>query len=280
MSLIHEAKRLVKKNASLAQFVNDINFGFRHHQSFSKTSENEKKIIYEILKNGFCVIPNFVSKEFCDKCITDIESIFVNHKDVVTERTDFRINGAEELSENIKQFHEDKFLNDFANNYNCIETACGFTLANKIEFNEKSQKLGSGGGWHRDSVNRQCKAILYLNDVTEKNGAYQMISKSHKLKQKLNDIKIGSLSSFQTRFTDEQIDRIIQENPDRLQTFTGKPGTLILKECSAIHRGSPLKEGKRYALTNYWFFKSQIHPESAKHFSPLVSPEKFLAKAK
>lgn len=280
MFLKQEAKRLIKKNSSLTQLVNDIIFNFKHHQNISGTTEYEKKIITEIQKKGYYIIPDFASKDFCEKCIADIENILENHKNIVQENSDLRIFGAEELSESIRQFSDDKFLNYFANHYNCIETKCAFTLANKIEFDEKSKKLGSGGGWHRDSVNRQCKAILYLTDVNKKNGVYQMITRSHKLIQKLNDIKIGSLSSAQTRFSDEQINKIVEQNPERLETITGNAGTLILKECSAIHRGSPLKEGKRYALTNYWFFKSQITPEMVKQFSPVVSPEKVLAKGK
>ena len=35
--------------------------------------------------------------------------------------------------------------------------------------------------------------------------------------------------------------------------ITGKAGTLILFDASLIHRGRPLEEGCRYALTNYYY---------------------------
>ena len=44
-----------------------------------------------------------------------------------------------------------------------IENA--FTMAAKIVFNDRNK--GSGGGWHRDSINPSVKAMLYLNDVDE-----------------------------------------------------------------------------------------------------------------
>jgi len=47
-------------------------------------------------------------------------------------------------------------------------------------------------------------------------------------------------------------------------------------DTSTIHRGSPLKNGIRYALTNYYFENSQINSHLVEHFSPLVSPEKVL----
>ena len=81
------------------------------------------------------------------------------------------------------------------------------------------------------------------------------------------------------RYSDQQINKIINKNPERLHTITGKAGTVIIKDCSAIHRGSPLKSGIRYALTNYYFYLSQITTTLTEHFGPLVSPDKVLKKA-
>ena len=187
-----------------------------------------------------------------------------------------RIFGAEELSERIKEYSSKNFLFNLANHYNAEETYNAFCLANKIEFSDMSKKLGSGGGWHRDSIFRQFKSILYLNDVDENNGAYQIIEKSHKLPYILKDMKTANLKFKNIRFTSEQIEKILEREPSRLKTFTGKAGTLIVKDCSAIHRGSPLKSGKRYALTNYFFQKRKISLKLVEKFSPLVSPEKVL----
>lgn len=199
-----------------------------------------------------------------------------NHKEFVQKQTDLRIFGAEEFSENIKKFADHDFLNNFANYYNGSRTYNAFTLANMIEFNDKSKKLGSGGGWHRDQVTRVCKAVLYLNDVDETNGAYQIIKNSHKLSSMIKDSKSAKMYPHQTRFSDQQIEFLLSKNPERLITITGKKGTLILKECSAIHRGSPLQQGKRYALTNYFFRQNQLTEKLVEHFSPIVSPEKVL----
>jgi len=231
-------------------------------------------------KNGYVVIPDFIGKEFCNNCIKDIDLMMKNHQEVVQKYSDLRIFGSEHFSENIMRFADNKFLKTLANHYNTIETDNGFTLANVIEFSEDSKKLGSGGGWHRDSKNRQFKAILYLNDVTEENGAYQIIKKSHKVLPLLDDIKTGGLDYKIVRYSDQQINKILNKNPERLHTITGKAGTLIIKDCSAIHRGSPLKSGIRYALTNYYFYLSQMNKELVEHFSPLVSPEKVLQKSK
>ena len=53
-----------------------------------------------------------------------------------------------------------------------------------------------------------------------------------------------------TRFSDYEL-KIL--NKEKKITLTGKAGTLILFDGSLIHRGKPVLEGKRYALTNYYF---------------------------
>ena len=280
MALKQSLKTVVKKNPSSHAALYLLRQRLSHPQDFSDYSEESQRFLNAIQKNGFMVIPNFVDKEFCEKCICDIDLMMKEHKEFVQKYSDLRVFGAEHLSENIKKFAEDKFLKKLTNYYNTIESDNGFTLANKIEYSQSSSKLGSGGGWHRDSVNRQFKAILYLNDVTEENGAYQIIKNSHKMLPMLEDIRIGKIGFEKTRFLDKQINKIIAKDPSRLKTITGKVGTLIVKDCSAIHRGSPLKSGIRYALTNYYFYISQINDKLVNHFAPLVSPDKVLAKVK
>ena len=280
MSLKGNMKQIVYRNPSLAAGLYLFRQRLQHPQNFSNFSEDEKKLLYEIQRNGYVVIPDFIDKEFCNNCIKDMDLMMKNHQEVVQKYSDLRIFGSEHFSKNIMRFASNKFLKTLANHYNTIETDNGFTLANVIEFSEASKKVGSGGGWHRDSKNRQFKTILYLNDVTKENGAYQIIKKSHKLLPLLDDIKTGGLDYKIVRYSDQQINKILNKNPERLHTITGKAGTVIIKDCSAIHRGSPLKSGIRYALTNYYYYLSQINTTLTEHFAPLASPEKVLEKAK
>ncbi len=244
-----------------------------HPQHFNRHDERTRLILKDIQERGFFVIPNFVDKAYCKECIKDIDAMMQSHREFVQQYSDDRIFGSEHLSSNIMKFARNEYALELANKYNTIDTDLGFTLANVIKYSNASSKLGSGGGWHRDSVNRQFKAILYLNDVTEENGAYQIIEGSHKLGRVLDDIAVGSCTFDNVRYDDGQIDKIIQKNPERLKTITGNAGTAILKDCSAIHRGSPLKEGARYALTNYYFYTRKINSKLHEHFAPVVAPE-------
>jgi len=272
------AKKIISKSPKLYTSIHTTNFELSHKQDFSKLEKKEFDLLMEVKKNGYVVIPDFFNKEQCENCIEDIDNIFKNNKKFVQKQEDLRVFGAEELSKNIKIFFDDSLLNKLARTYNGVPTCCAFTLAGRIESTDKDVKYGSGGPWHRDSYFRQFKSLIYLNDVDENNGPFQLIHQSHETKD--NDRKIAELEHMQSSFLQEKVDKIIENDPDRLKTLTGKAGTLVLVDTSIIHRGIPVKNGIRYALTNYFFEKSQINTHLIEHFSPLVSPEKVLNMAK
>ena len=270
------AKKVLTKSPKAYTAVHTANFERKHKQDFSKLDKKERDILTEVKKNGYAVIPNFFDKSQCDACINDMDWMFENKKEFVhnTEYADYRIFGAEELSENIKKFANHNLLHKLANAYNAVPTSNGFTLAGKIEFT--GHEYGSGGSWHRDSYFRQFKSLLYLTDVSEDNGPFQVVLASHDTKNISSDSKTANLESMQCTFDQKTVKKILEDEPDRLKTLTGKAGTVVLVDTSTIHRGIPLKNGVRYALTNYFFENTQINPHLVEHFSPLVSPEKVL----
>ena len=144
------------------------------------------------------------------------------------------------------------------------EVYCGFklknvmTMANKTSYVIKNE--GSGAGWHKDAYRRQFKSLLYLNNVNDDNGAFELVKKSNSLLSIFNVSTKLNKSIDNTRFSDDEIYRTINQN--RLKRIYGEAGTLILFDPSLIHRGSPLKNFTRYALTNYY--------ESLKYYDDFV----------
>lgn len=120
----------------------------------------------------------------------------------------------------------------------------GFTLGAKLEHADGNS--GSGGGWHRDHPNmKQSKSILYLTDVTEENGPFQYIEGSHKSFNGYKDSYKYELDPLQQRFEDEEIQKLLEKEPQRLKTLTCKAGSVILTDTRGIHRGMPIKTGER-----------------------------------
>jgi hypothetical protein len=237
---------------------------------------NSKKFIIEkhlslLKKNGFSIIENYLDKNECENIIKDMNDFYKKNISLIwTDKTnsEYRIHGAENVSKKIKDFFSDKMLSLIGSSIFNGKMDNLMTMANGIMF--KNENVGSGGGWHRDGIEFQYKSILYLVDTNKDNGAFQLIDESNKFWVVIKDSIKNKINIFNTRFSEQIVNEIIKNKPDRLKTLEGKAGTLILVDTSAIHRGSPLKKGSRYALTNYYYPSYKI--DSMKnHFTPKVN---------
>lgn len=269
-SVIKSIANLVPRPATIIDYSR---FRLRPSVSPSGIDEKSLKILRELERVGFVVIPDYWSKADADLGVAAIEQIFVDHPQHVSAYSDERIFGAEELSPVIEKFYADPFLQQLSDVYARAETVNVFTLANKVTANKDNK--GSGEGWHKDSSFRQFKAFLYLNDVGIDQGPLELLGGSHRIDAYLKDMKSGQLPFRQLRITDQQIDEIIAREPERRTPMVGKAGTLIIADTACIHRGRPPVSGLRYALTNYYVEPHEIVREYIDAYKP-VDPEKVL----
>ena len=214
-------------------------------------NDKEKLILNELKKNGYFVVQDFLEEKECKIIINEIEQTISKYPDKIwrdKKNSDNRILGAEKNSSRIFEYYDNNFIKKIGEAY------CGFklknvmTMANKVKYFHDNE--GSGGGWHKDSYAKQFKSMLYLNDVSNANGSFQLIKKSNFL---INVIKTSiklNKSYPDTRFTNEEIKNYFKEND--VETLSGNAGTLIMFDPSLIHRGAPLISSQRYALTNYY----------------------------
>lgn len=212
---------------------------------FSIANTKEKTLLSDIWENGFTVIENYKAPEFCDTCIQDFEKGREKFPTFVQSKDDIRLYGLEHYSSTIRSFFDDPFIYNLANLYTQKKIERVFSLVNKVE---KVGEFGSGGGWHRDWFFHELKALLYLNDVDDTKGPFELLKGSHRLKWIVKDIQTGRLSFNQNRL-DENISPILKKYPERHVSLTGKKGTLVIFDVTTIHRGAPLKQGCRYAIT-------------------------------
>jgi len=205
---------------------------------------NYNKILKDLKKDGISVFSNFIENEKIKVLISNFDQFLKNEKNVWTDsqNSDNRIYGIDILDPFFKEIFESEDLKKIYNNYISSKYKYSFVMANKLEF--KKNNLGSGGGWHRDTFfSKQLKFILYLTDVSHQNGAFEYIPKSHFKSYKLKDLLF--------RFKQKNIRRYAEKNFKNVRQITGKAGDLIIVDTSGIHRGSPIKNGERIALTNY-----------------------------
>lgn len=235
---------------------NSLKFNATHKKAFTLT-EMEQKYLNEIREKGYAVVENYYSKEECEAVIKEIDRLFAEYPQYQWKDpydADHRIYGANRISPIIRKFYDDPFLNKMASAFNEMETINNHTLVGRIEAKEKN--IGSGQGWHRDSVSPyQFKSLMYLTDVDADHGPFEYLEGTHKISSLFHGIwKVGTKQK-QYRITEEEIDGFVKTGKYKRSVLTGKAGTLVLVNTFGIHRGTPINKGVRYALTNYFYNK-------------------------
>ena len=213
-------------------------------------STNRNSIISNLHEYGYCVIPDYFSKQECALAVSELKDAFASELNSVLHTSDKRIFGIESISSVARKINQDPHLNDIARIINCSPTYCAFTLANWLQ----SGNYGSSGnGWHRDSFLVQFKAMVYLTDVLPETGAFQIIPFSHKLPNILKSFKWLGFKYLETRYSEAAVRAYEDSSSTSRITLSAPAGTLILFNSTAIHQGSPIQSGERYALTNYYY---------------------------
>ncbi|MBL7835050.1 MAG: phytanoyl-CoA dioxygenase family protein [Cyclobacteriaceae bacterium] len=233
-------------------------------------SENLEVLYRQIKERGFAIVPGFLSAQDCETIKAWMEHTLSTNPKIWKDsvESDHRIFFANTASPQVNAFYTHEMITNVLSTYEKTTEHAGFTLANKVVY--KANNPGSGGGWHRDFVKRkQTKAIVYLNDVSEKNGPFQFIAGTHLFKKIVHYQREFGFKYNQFRFADLDIEKIVSRYPELLYTATGKAGSLILVDTRGIHRGKPIEEGIRYALTNYYWFKGSI-PAHIRKLNPFT----------
>jgi len=242
------------------------------HSALSTTFQKHLKTLR---KDGIVIIPEFLTTQRAEEIRLTLEKklngitpvqwqeivekvkLPENKFGVTTEdgtkcwsdarQSDQRCFYAELLSAEIASFAHNKDFSTVASELLEREIGLLGCMANRTRFVEGN--LGSGGGWHRDmSYRNGFKALVYLVDVNEKNGCFQYIPKSSKVAHHL--LKTPTPDKYQ--YTDEDVYNMTGGKPNSIFDVTGKAGTLVLFDTNGVHRGKPIEQGERYALTNYY----------------------------
>lgn len=116
-----------------------------------------------------------------------------------------------------------------------------FLMVNRLTPTEGN--LGSGGGWHRDTWLSQHKIFVFLSDVGEANGPFEYIPGTNRIGAKLKDF-------IRYRRTLRVPAEHVHGNSELLTVSAGE-GTYF--DTTTLHRGSPIRDGVRYAATLYAF---------------------------
>jgi hypothetical protein len=228
-----------------------------------------EKAFNEVVEKGYSIVKGYKPESYVENVVSEIENIIETNDKIWRDDVgaDNRIYFANHGSELIDDFYSDSSISDFVKIYEDSGSLVGFTLAAKIS--AKANNKGSGGGWHRDYfLRKQTKAILYLSDTAEENGPFQYLEGSHKYGNIKSYIEKYNFKFNQYRYSQKEVNQILDDTPNQLKTLTGKKGDLILVDTRGIHRGKPIAESERYALTNYFWANKPDVPAHIKKLNP------------
>ena len=205
----------------------------------------------QLRRNGYFVIKDFINEEQCDNYRRLIDRHLDNTQAWRDEYgSDVRIFGIENLEDSFKEIFNRNHLGNIYKKYVSKNSLYQTLMAAKMSFSPYN--LGSGGGWHRDTVNqRQLKFILYLSDVDHNNGGFQYVDQSHLINMKIRAGRVLGGAYLKQRYTTEDVSTVVDVLGLRVVDFKEPMGTLIVADTSGLHRGMPMENGIRYAVTSY-----------------------------
>ena len=242
---------------------------FRIRNSFdTRRGRTYQNIVKSIQSDGFCLLENYFTEIESDYLAEKIKNFTNTNSDFVHFADDRRVFGIENCLPDLSRFHGDNLFSRIGNAVAHKKLYCPFTVSGWLESSQSS--AGSGGGWHRDSFSSQFKVMVYLTDVSDTNGPFQILPGSHKYFSILKQLLSRKVKWDQDRYTESQIFEIIKSLNFNIKTIFANKGTAILFDGSTIHRGSPILQGDRVSITNYYFPLDCSSQFLEAKFSPVV----------
>jgi len=95
------------------------------------------------------------------------------------------------------------------------------------------------------------KAMVYLSDVTPDNGPFEYLCGTHRSRSVLRIADRCGIGYRDMRLTNAMAESVRRAG-FQSTVFPGAAGTLLFFNARGIHRGVPIREGVRYAVTNYY----------------------------
>lgn len=126
--------------------------------------------------------------------------------------------------------------------------AHAFIMINDIEAGRSPE--GSGGGWHLDSYKPQYKFFMYVSDVeSDDMGAFAYFPQTHSWWFRPYALAKRALLRH-VRYTNGEID-FLRSLGVGYTSVKGPKGTNFFLDTSYLHRGLPIRKGRRLMATLY-----------------------------
>ena len=166
-------------------------------------------IVNNLNHTGICILNEYFDESYCQQAVNEINEGLTKYTDKVQSEEkegtsgDSRLFKMENQYETAKKFASAEILQAVVSKYYGKELATHFVLGGKVA-SVPDRITNSGGGWHRDSREKQIKAIVYLTDVNENSGPFLFLPHSKKF-------DLQTRQNKPTRYSDEVVEKFCKE---------------------------------------------------------------------
>lgn len=208
---------------------------------------------------GWTILGDGLAPDHCDSIKAEIDELAdLDGTEVNYGGSEHRVWKAHEKSQYAEDFR--RFSDNVMSSVTQESRAAFDILAirNRTLPNDDSAlKLGR---WHLDSFRKQLKIFVFLSDVTEESGPFELIPESQRMGFKMRHTLLGDLitpndlvngTRKYQHLKENLIDRIVAGGYES-KAFAVKAGTIAMVDTSGVHRARPCVKGERYALTSYY----------------------------
>jgi hypothetical protein len=215
-----------------------------------------REVLEELDREGIAVIPGFFSKEDCDRILAELDGIYdqvkagtfggkfqYNHEKLIrTIETDT-------VAETTKQFFQHPVLDQIAKAY--IDPKA-YAYRRESELRDTVNEVQQADTYHFDDWRMRFKFFLYLTDVEQENAPFTYLTRTHKSfkgrrKKDLEYERDGETGAY-GHFHPQEVREVRRHLDCAEKVCIAKAGTLIIADFRGLHKGTPLKSGRRVLL--------------------------------
>lgn len=231
----------------------------RAHRDFELRPElsDRPDLLEALVRDGIVVVEDFVPAADVAPMLDEAETVLERvgagelpeHSHTVQPHILMRVSEVDELAPATQAFFSDPVIEGVMRARMAPRV---ISHRRELEHRFGVSEVAQADLYHFDNWRPIFKAFLYLDDVTEENAPFRYLAGTHlpgdwRRRHELDFDTYGTTGPF-GHFFPQEMRHLINLYGWKETVCTGRAGTLILADFRGLHRGTPLRTGRRVLL--------------------------------